>query len=1156
LNLNGLEPHFPGVEQSRAKSAGESRYNVTPKIIVNFRAVIDFSSPEHFFPSQQSFMTQWSFVSVASGICSQRLVEKGKLAQTVVTRNSWAPFNRVWVFKHFHVSVRTRPRLTFESETLKLQSSSLRTTTSKNPPTSFERKADRIFVRSVRLRNQHRESLECKVIYNSFSPKPIIESSDTVPNSLPRFTKMKSQATFITTPTADSAGICILLHFPDKRYMIGNLHEGVQRACTQNGVKLNKITDIFLTGKTEWKTIGGLLGMILTVADVTKTATAALKAQAKLSQARWEERRSQAKTPQALAKFEQEKQPKDKVIETSTLNIHGGDNLAQTIATARRFIFRKGMPIYAHEYAKSPIPTNLISPTWQDENIQVLAMPISPASISPSQGKSAELETSPGTRKRLLADFLELESANAAENPKTSLNLDEESQRVQMLKGVVSDMFNSDWRLDALFETPLRDVQMPAVIFRRDPTTKNIELYTGPKPGDSEELPDITVLVRKPWPGALITKLPSTSPSPVSMSYIIRNHPQRGKFNTKAAIALGVEPGALFSELAAGRPVQNKCGETILPEQVLAETKAGGGFAVVELPTKDYIPGLINRPEWKNEGVMQGIVVVIWQLGPGVLDDERLQHFISELSSVKHIISGPDYCSNNLTMDSSSAMTIRHTLIDPDRYSFPIHENRVKPLPASLSHCRVATRGLTISLQPTIKIEEPATNSLLNTTKVIKEMDRSVLTIAQSAQQQTLSTKELPEYKEQDLPSPNTEIITLGTGSAVPSKYRNVSSTLIRIPGIGSYLLDCGENTLGQLSRLYSEEELQEVLQDLKMIWISHMHADHHLGLTSVIKAWYTTVYGESGQSSMSKESLQEAISDLAEDKAPERRLFVASEPAMATWLREYAEIEDYGYSKISPLVISPGGAKETTKIWLHGTQVQLGGPETDSTNELKRATGLSKLEAVHVKHCSGAMAVALTFPTGFKVSYSGDCRPSSQFADIGADSTVLIHESTFDDTLSGDAKAKNHSTTSEAIGVGIKMRAKRIILTHFSQRYQKLPKMEQILDHQVVFDDSTTQNLDPIAGLEDDSVTEMTDIPTDSTTSENYNSTTDASLLAANESTREPSDAPAQLSSVQIQETKVAVAYDFMRVKVKDIMLLDKFAPAFVKLYDETPSK
>jgi ribonuclease Z len=108
---------------------------------------------------------------------------------------------------------------------------------------------------------------------------------------------------------------------------------------------------------------------------------------------------------------------------------------------------------------------------------------------------------------------------------------------------------------------------------------------------------------------------------------------------------------------------------------------------------------------------------------------------------------------------------------------------------------------------------------------------------------------------------------------------------------------------------------------------------------------------------------------------------------------------------------------------------------------------GLSTIKACPVNHCHGALAVVLTFPNGFKAAYSGDCLPSSDFARIGKGATLLIHEATFDDELAGDALAKKHSTTSDALRIGKEMGARRILLTHFSQRYQKIPVMDSKSD-------------------------------------------------------------------------------------------------------------
>lgn len=56
----------------------------------------------------------------------------------------------------------------------------------------------------------------------------------------------------------------------------------------------------------------------------------------------------------------------------------------------------------------------------------------------------------------------------------------------------------------------------------------------------------------------------------------------------------------------------------------------------------------------------------------------------------------------------------------------------------------------------------------------------------------------------------------------------------------------------------------------------------------------------------------------------------------------------------------------------------------------------------------------------------------------------LWLLQATFEDSLVDEAIAKNHSTTTEAIDIGNSAGAYRIILTHFSQRYPKIPVVEE----------------------------------------------------------------------------------------------------------------
>ena len=67
----------------------------------------------------------------------------------------------------------------------------------------------------------------------------------------------------------------------------------------------------------------------------------------------------------------------------------------------------------------------------------------------------------------------------------------------------------------------------------------------------------------------------------------------------------------------------------------------------------------------------------------------------------------------------------------------------------------------------------------------------------------------------------------------------------------------------------------------------------------------------------------------------------------------------------------------------------------------------------------------------------------------------LIILQATFEDGLIEEAIARNHSTTKEAIEVGNSAGAYRIILTHFSQRYPKIPVFDETQMHKtcIAFD-------------------------------------------------------------------------------------------------------
>ena len=191
----------------------------------------------------------------------------------------------------------------------------------------------------------------------------------------------------------------------------------------------------------------------------------------------------------------------------------------------------------------------------------------------------------------------------------------------------------------------------------------------------------------------------------------------------------------------------------------------------------------------------------------------------------------------------------------------------------------------------------------------------------------------------------------------------------------------------------------------------------------------------------------------------------------------------------------------------------------------------------------------------------------------------MLLHEATFDDELRGDAEAKKHSTTSEAIGVGMAMGARRIVLTHFSQRYQKLPvledmgfmdvkleKMEETEESDIPIVDPDIEHLATRASQDDSVPQNNSTTKTDSNPSNIVSNepSSDAEVTSV-DSTGSPKSKPKARSSTSadrkseisraaipstVNDMKVCVAFDYMRVKVKDIAHMEKYGPALLELY------
>ncbi|KAG8052714.1 hypothetical protein GUJ93_ZPchr0001g29504 [Zizania palustris] len=582
----------------------------------------------------------------------------------------------------------------------------------------------------------------------------------------------------------------------------------------------------------------------------------------------------------------------------------------------------------------------------------------------------------------------------------------------------------------------------------------------------------------------------------------------KGKFDPAKAAALGLKPGPKYRELQLGKSVQSDAFDKMVhPSDVLGLSIPGPIVLLVDCPTKYHMHELFSLQALTHfyedssrqaAGSSKKVNCVI-HLGPSfVTKSLDYQNWMRRFGATQHIMAGHEIKNmENPILKGSARISSRLHFVCP--HLFPssgfwpvepvndvnLENNKNSSLQASENvsaanllkfHLRpYAQLGLDRASIPNLSTYGDIVDELLSEIPEIKEVPEQISKFWQSnADQNTIhsSSKHMLMVEEPWItentsisnvvdeksksgklqdgtplrgsgwrkhPKGNTdmpccvenatredmEITFLGTGSSQPSKYRNVSSIYINLFARGGILFDCGEGTLGQLKRRFGISGADEVVKSLKCIWISHIHADHHTGVARVLALRSKLLEEFLDCRHTLKSSIEAFLSDSATESATSQLENTIFAPG--------SRMENYSRKSLSSRDIS--------------ALVKL--------KEVLHESGLEVLYSVPVVHCPLAFGVVLRAKEkvnsagkaipGWKVVYSGDTRPCPALVDASRAATVLIHEATFEDGMKDEAIARNHSTTKEAIAVGTSAGAYRIILTHFSQRYPKIPVVDDV---------------------------------------------------------------------------------------------------------------
>lgn len=275
----------------------------------------------------------------------------------------------------------------------------------------------------------------------------------------------------------------------------------------------------------------------------------------------------------------------------------------------------------------------------------------------------------------------------------------------------------------------------------------------------------------------------------------------------------------------------------------------------------------------------------------------------------------------------------------------------------------------------------------------------------------------------------NMKVTLLGTSCMVPTKERNAAATYLEYNGQG-LLFDCGEGTQRQMNFAGISRH------DTKRIFISHWHADHTAGLLGMLQT----------MSNVDKEHVSVEIYGPVDTKARLEMLMAAtiSEQTIEINVHELApsnkialacETDSYKVEYISlehttPCVGYRFVEKDRLRIKVNDVE-KLGIPQGPILGKLQEGKDVEwkgkKLKAADYTYTVHGKVLAIVMDTAF----------CPQAIDIARDADLLISEATFTKAQEEKAIASKHMTSTQSAQVAAMSNAKKLVLTHISQRYK-----------------------------------------------------------------------------------------------------------------------
>ncbi|SDA91439.1 ribonuclease Z [Algoriphagus alkaliphilus] len=281
---------------------------------------------------------------------------------------------------------------------------------------------------------------------------------------------------------------------------------------------------------------------------------------------------------------------------------------------------------------------------------------------------------------------------------------------------------------------------------------------------------------------------------------------------------------------------------------------------------------------------------------------------------------------------------------------------------------------------------------------------------------------------------PEFEVTILGNTSSIPVHGRNHTAQVIRF-GQECLLLDCGEGTQIQMRKFKVKSS------KISHIFISHLHGDHYLGLMGILSSYNLskrtkalTIFGPKG--------LDEIIT--IQFRWSNTRLsyplhFVETNSDGLNLLLDHPRFTVHSFPLTHRLpttgflIREKEGLRNLLKEKLQEKKIPLAAIQNLRTGKdfLDEKGNLYSLK--DYTH---------PLPPLRSYAFCSDTCFEPKLANYIDSPTLLYHESTFMELDAERAKVTFHSTAKQAAEIANLLKAKTLLLGHFSSRYIDLEEM------------------------------------------------------------------------------------------------------------------